>query len=421
MPLTLANHPISDLQYGDSTRLEGGTLFINSDELLHYLLGDSRLSRVHLDIVHPGDICRFGPIFDILEPRAKAAGAGSDFPGVLGPMQVAGEGITHVLPGAAVSVIDTGTPLAGSKVVEMTGEAGEACPYAALHHLVITPETQPELERHVAQHALRLASVKAAAYLARAALDHTPTATEVLDTPGPAGAHERAGLPRFAYIGQIHSRQRVAEVDEQIFYGSNTTGMVPVMLHPNEWLDGAIIAGHQNMGVETYFYQNHPVITELIRWHQEGKINFVGTIATMAASDNEDRERNCMLASQQARWNLAADAVILTKFGGGAPHADMSLTAKLCEELGMSTSVQVSDMSSDRQAESALLFNYPEVDAIVYVGGNDTGWEVPAVERVIAATPELAAALGEPQKLPSGRICGVTSQQGASHLRSFIY
>ncbi|MFQ6030514.1 MAG: glycine/sarcosine/betaine reductase component B subunit [Dehalococcoidia bacterium] len=421
MPLTLANHPVSDLQYGDSTHLEGTTLYVNSDELLQYLLQDSRLRRVHLDLVHPGDVCRFGVVFDILEPRAKATGEGSDFPGVLGPLQAAGQGTTHVLQGAAVSVIDTGAPLANGKVVEMSGEPAATCPYASLHHLVITPETQPELERHVAQHALRLVSVKAAAYLARSALDQTPLATEIIDTPGPAGATERAGLPRFAYIGQIHSRQRVAEVDEQIFYGANTTGMVPVMLHPNEWLDGAIIAGHQNQGVETYFYQNHPIITELIRWHQEGKINFVGTIATMAASDNEDRERNCMLAAQQARWNLAADAVILTKFGGGAPHADMSLTAKICEGLGMSTSVQVSDMSSDRRAESALLFNYPEVDAIVYVGGNDTGWEVPAVERVIAATPELAAALGEPQRLASGRVCGVTSQQGASHLRSFIY
>ena len=128
-----------------------------------------------------------------------------------------------------------------------------------------------------------------------------------------------------------------------------------------------------------------------------------------------------MMAAQQAKWNLAADGVVLTKYGGGAPHADMSLTALHCERLGMRTVVQVSDMSRDRRAESALLFNYPEVDAIIYVGGTDTGWEVPAVSKVIAGNGELAEALGAPMHLPSGNLCGVTSQQGASRLRSFVH
>ena len=128
-----------------------------------------------------------------------------------------------------------------------------------------------------------------------------------------------------------------------------------------------------------------------------------------------------MMAAQLAKWNLAADGVILTKYGGGAPHADMALTARLCEELGMSTTVQVSDMSRDRRAESALLFNYPEVDAIVYVGGNDTTWAVPAVEKVIAGNPSMESALEAAQDLPAAAICGVTSQQGASRLRCFVY
>ena len=140
----------------------------------------------------------------------------------------------------------------------------------------------------------------------------------------------------------------------------------------------------------------------------------------MAASDNDDRARNAMLAARQARWNLAADGVILTKYGGGAPHADMSLTARLCEELGMRTTVQVSDMSRDRRAESALLFNYPEVDAIVYVGGNGTRWAVPALERVVGGSPATAEALGKAQELEASRVCGVVSQQGASKLRAFV-
>jgi hypothetical protein len=78
-------------------------------------------------------------------------------------------------------------------------------------------------------------------------------------------------------------------------------------------------------------------------------------------------------------------------------------------------------MSQDRRAESALLFNDAEVDAIVYVGGNDTRWAVPAVPRVIAGTPETAEALRVAQMLDAGRLCGVTNQQGASHLRAFVH
>jgi glycine reductase len=420
MRLTLAYHTISDVQYGDTTRLDGTTLRLDREALCQHLLEDRRLTRVDVHIVRPGEACRFGVVYDILEPRAKDLDANTDFPGILGPIEPVGQGTTHVLKGAAVAVLDAGAPLAGGKVVEMSGAAGEACPYSSLFHVVIVPHLATHLERHTVLHALRLASVKTSVYLARAALGQEATATEVCDAPGPAAVSPQ-GVPRIAYIGQIHSRQRVAEVDEQILYGANTVGMVPVLLHPNEWLDGAVVTSHSSRGVETYFYQNHPVLTELYRRHREGKIALVGTIATMAGSDNDDRPRNCMLAAQQAKWALAADGVILTKYGGGAPHADMALTARMCEQLGLRTTVQVEDMSQDRRAESALLFNYAEVDAIVHVGGNDTQWAVPAVQRSIAPTPDVAAALGEPQLIDTTRLCGVKNQQGASRVRSFVY
>ena len=420
MELTLAIHQITDLRFGDSTYLNGSTLVVDRESLTNHLLEDPRLQSVDIDIANPGEACRIGVVFDIIEPRIKEPRAGSDYPGILGPIATAGQGTTHVLRGAAVTVVDEAAPLGNNKIVEMSGPASEESPYSVLHHLAIVPHIDPNLERHTAQNALRLASVKTSVYLAKTALGKSPDAPEVFQSDGPTQAR-RDGLPRVAYIGQIHSRQRVAEVDEQILYGANTAGMVPVMLHPNEWLDGGVVSGYQNMGVETYFYQNHPIITELYRWHREGKVTLVGTVATMAASDNDDPERNCMLASDMVKWNLAADGVALTKYGGGAPHADMALTARLCEESGIYTTVQVSDMSRDRQAESALLFNYPEVDAIIYVGGGDTYWNLPAVEKVVAGSPAMAAALEVAQEIPAGGICGVTSQQGISKLRCFVY
>ena len=121
------------------------------------------------------------------------------------------------------------------------------------------------------------------------------------------------------------------------------------------------------------------------------------------------------------KWNLRADGAVLTKYGGGLPHADLSETARLLENMGIRTAVMVSDVARDRRVESALLFNVPEVNAIVYNGGNGTHWEVPKVDRVIAATAELAEMLAGPMTIDASNIIGVTNQQGASRMRSLVY
>jgi hypothetical protein len=163
------------------------------------------------------------------------------------------------------------------------------------------------------------------------------------------------------------------------------------------------------------------VILELYRRHQSREINFVGTIATIAGSDNLDRDRQCRSAANLVKWNLKADAVALTKWGGGLPHADLAETARLLEGMGVRTAVMVSDMSKDRRVESALLFNFPEVNAIVYNGGNGTQWELPRVERIITATPQLAELLEGPLTIGVWNVVGVTNQQGASRMRALVY
>ena len=74
-------------------------------------------------------------IFDIIEPRAKEPGAGTDFPGILGAPITAGIGTTHVLSGAAVSVLAEISPdltrSATGRVLEMSGAPIEASDYAA--------------------------------------------------------------------------------------------------------------------------------------------------------------------------------------------------------------------------------------------------------------------------------------------------
>jgi sarcosine reductase len=267
-----------------------------------------------------------------------------------------------------------------------------------------------------------VAGIRVAVALARSALNRPPAEFQTFEPVGPAESG-REGLPRVAYVGQIFSRQRKPAVDEPILYGANTDGMLPIMLHPDEWFDGAIVPSLHSWfgGIETYFYQNHPVILDLYRRHHAREINFVGTVATIAGSDNFDRERHCRGAANLVKWNLQADGAVLTKYGGGLPHADLAETARLLEGMGIRTAVMVSDVSRDRRVESALLFNIPEVDAIVYNGGNGTHWEVPRLDRIIAATPEFAELLAGPMTIDASNIVGVTNQQGASRMRALVY
>jgi sarcosine reductase len=426
MQLALAHHPVTKIRFGSQTQLDGSALVIDSEELRRLVLEDETIESVDFEIVRPGESCRAGPIFDIVQPRAKEPGSGPDFPGILGSPATAGIGVTHVLEGAAVSVLAERSPgesrSVTGRVLEMSGPSTEAAVYSSLQHLVVIAHTRKGLPLHVIDKAYRLAGLKVSVYLGGAALNQTPESTQTFDPVGP-GEAGREGLPRFAYVGQIFSRQRKPAVDEPILYGANTEGMLPIVLHPDEWLDGAIVPSLQSWfgGTETYFYQNHPVILELYRRHQAREINFVGTIATIAGSDNFDRDRHCRAAANLVQWNLKADAVALTKWGGGLPHADLAETARLLENMGIRTAVMVSDMSKDRRVESALLFNFPEVNAIVYNGGNGTQWEMRRVERIITATPELREVLEGPMTIGAWNVVGVTNQQGASRMRAMVY
>jgi sarcosine reductase len=426
MQLTLQIHRITAIRFGNSTKLEGNSLLVDADELRGLLLEDGSLTAVDLEIVCPGESCRAAPVFDIIEPRAKTPDSSPDFPGILGPPHTAGLGTTHVLEGAAVTVLREKSPGdsrgATGYVLEMSGEPAAGSKYGSLQHVIIVPHTKSSLPDHARHKAYRFAGLKAAVYLARAAFNQAADSRVTFEPPAGLDGG-RDGLPRVAYVGQIFSRQRKPELDEQILYGLGTEGMLPVPLHPDEWLDGALLPSYHTSlgGAETYFYQNHPVITELYRRHRARELNFAGTVATIASADNFDRERNCRFAANLVRTVLKAEAAVLTKFGGGVPHADLAETARLLEGMGIKTAVQVTDLARDRRVESALLFNFPEVNAIVCIGGNSTGWKVPRVERVIAASAELKEVLGGPLQLESLNVVGIANQQGASRLRAMIY
>ena len=110
MQLTLAFHPITEVRFGPQTCVEATTLVANIDELRRLVLEDSSIESVDFEIARPGESLRAGPIFDIVEPRAKAPGGSPDWPGIIGVPQTAGQGTTHVLAGAALTLVRETSP-----------------------------------------------------------------------------------------------------------------------------------------------------------------------------------------------------------------------------------------------------------------------------------------------------------------------
>jgi glycine reductase len=418
MRLELAWSVVDDLAAGSATRLAGRRLEVDVDGLRALLSADARLARVRLDLVHPGERCRIGRVFDVIAPRAKVDG--DDFPGVLGAVARAGHGTTLALDGVAVVATDQQTDNVGTlAVIDMAGPNAELSAFGRTHNVVISAWPAPGAERSDYLAAVRLAALKAAVYLARAAREAKPDRVERFELPpSPRVPPELAHLPRVAYVFQIHSHQRPTGVDEGILYGDPVRRMLPTIVHPNEVLDGAVLRGFMGRSVTTWATQNHPMIRALYAAHGR-TLWFAGVVVTVAQATEPERVRSAFMAADLVAHTLGADGAVLTKIGGGAPHVDMAQAASQCEALGVKTTAVVEDMSTDGSAEGMLLFDLPGVDSLVNVGSSQEPIVLPAMERIVGADDLAPKLLGE-SRATYGGLCGAIEQVGATRVMAEV-
>ncbi len=419
MRLTCLWSQVNGLRAGAVTRLVGQDLEVSLEELQALVEADPRLQRVRLDLAHPGESCRIGRVFDVMAPRAKLDG-GEDFPGVLGALARAGSGRTLALANVAVVVTDQQLQSTGTlALIDMAGPGAALTEFARTHNVVLSAWPAAETGRSEYLAAIRLAGLKAAVYLARAAGNRPPDREEVLDLPAPTRVPPAAQhLPRVAYVFQIHSHQRPTGVDEGILYGDPIRRMLPTLVHPNEVLDGAVMRGFMGRNATTYAIQNHPIIRALYAQHGQ-TLWFVGVVLTVAQATEPERVRSASMAAGLVAEVLGADGAVFTKIGGGAPHVDMAQAAAQCEALGVKTTLIVEDMSTDGSSEGMLLFNFPGLDALVNVGSSQEVLTLPAVARVLGADDLAPTLQGEVSTSYTG-LCGAIEQTGASRLVALI-
>ena len=418
MRLELRWSRVDTVVSGPATHLAGRRLEVDLESLAAQLGKDPRLSRARVELAHPGERCRIGRVFDVIAPRARLGG-GEDFPGVLGVLGRAGSGRTLALRGVAVVVTDQHESPGPLALIDMSGPVAELSDFSRMENVVVSAWPAPSVGRSEYQAAIRLAGLKTAVALARAAEGTEPDDVDVFDLPAPGRAPAAlAHLPRVAYVFQIHSHQRPTGIDEGILYGDPIRRMLPTVIHPNEVLDGAVLRGFMGRNVTTYATQNHPVIRALYARHGID-LWFVGVVVTVAQATEPERVRSASMAANLVANVLGADGAVLTKIGGGAPHVDMAQAAAQCEALGVKTTLIVEDMSTDGTQEGMLLFDFPGMNALVNVGSGQEKVTLPAMERVVGAD-DLAVVLQASVQTTHGAICGAIEQVGATRLMAEI-
>ena len=392
MRLELNILKIRDVQFADKTAVSEGVLSINYSQLQALLLEDRRFGGVEIELAYPGERCRIVQVLDVIEPRAKTSDGDEDFPGAVGRQVPAGKGSTCVLQGTAVVISDYSGIKQGAssdpngEVIDMFAPGAEMSPYGKTHNIVLLATPADGVSTQEYRAALKIAGLKTSAYLAKAGQGVKPDQTEVFELPPLTEISEgSAKLPRIVYIFQILTLQFEPIPGEPVLYGRNVPDIVPTLIHPNEIFDGAVIAPHRALLVQTYHIQNHPIIKELYRRHGK-EISFAGVIIMTAPNNLADIERVSNIASCLAKYTLGADGAVLTKTGGGAPELTMARTAQRCEQLGIRTAIAMLHLGADikdTKYGAVTIFSMPEVDAIVSMGVPFVEFTLPAADRII--------------------------------------
>ncbi len=424
---------IREIRFGDQTVVSGGVLSIHRNELQRILLEDQRLHDVEIELAYPGEKCRILKVLDVIEPRAKTSSGDEDFPGVVGGQGPVGTGSTCVLKGTAVVLSDyrerrdvSTSSYPNGEIIDMFGPGAGASTFGKTHNIVLlaTPSQGVTTQEYMA--ALKVAGLRASAYLAKAGKGVTADETEVFELP-PLTERVKGfeKLPRIVYIFQIQTLQFEPIPGEPVLYGKNVADIVPTLIHPNEVFDGAITSALPALNVQTYHIQNHPIVRELYKRHGK-ELSFAGVIITLAPSNVADIERVSNISANLAKYVVGAEGAILTKTGGGAPELTMARTAQRCEQLGIRTAIAMLHMGadiSDAKFGATTIFSMPEVDAIVSMGVPFMELELPAMERII----------GRPDPSPEGPpvdremvrsirwIKGSQCQLGSSRLKAVRY
>ncbi|MBS3942689.1 MAG: glycine/sarcosine/betaine reductase component B subunit [Dethiobacter sp.] len=424
MQLELGRIKITDVQFGEKTEVAKGSLYVNQAELKKLLEQDPNIACVDLDLARPGEDVRIIPVKDVIEPRVKVEGPGGVFPGFIHKVDTAGSGRTHVLSG--VAVVTTGKIVGFQEgIIDMCGPGAEHSPFARTLNVVVKITPVEGLAQHKHEQAVRLAGLKAAAYLGEAGRNVTPDELKLFKLDSfLENAAQYPDLPKIAYLYMLQTQ---GLLHDTYVYGVDAKKMLPSLISPMEVMDGAIVSGNCVSACDkntTYHHQNNPVVEQLFARHGR-ELCFLGVVITNENVTLADKERSSSYAAKLVKM-IGADGAIITEEGFGNPDTDLVMNCRKLEELGVKT-VLITDEYAGRDGGSqALADTVPQADAVVSVGNANELITLPPCMKVIGdlEAAEIIAGGFAGTLAPDGgltveiqAIIGSTCELGFSSLR----
>lgn len=387
MKLELGNIFIHDIQFDSVSKIENGILFINAEELRTHLLEDENIKSVSFEIARPGESIRILPVKDVIEPRVKVQGQGGIFPGTLSKVDTVGSGRTHVLKGAAV--VTTGKIVGFQEgIIDMSGPGADYTPFSKLNNLVVVCEPVDGLKQYAHEKAVRLAGLKAAAYLGKLAKGVEADEVEIFETPSlKEGILKYPDLPRVAYVQMLQTQ---GLLHDTYVYGVDMKQSLSTMLYPTELMDGAVISGNCVSACDkntTYHHLNNPVVRDLFAKHGT-ELNFVGVIITNENVYLADKERSSDWSAKLAEL-LGVDGVIISQEGFGNPDTDLIMNCKKIEAKGIKTVIITDEYAGRDGASQSLADADVSANAVVTGGNANMVINLPPMEKVIGH-PDVA-------------------------------
>ncbi len=361
MDFELAHYPVRSLSWGAKTEYREGELIVNREALRAELLAEPLIDDVELSIVRPGERTRVLHVVDIVEPRWKDPERGGAFPGSLGPLYQCGLGRTHALDGVAV-VTSGSLPRSEEAIIDMCGPGSELSRFGQMPGLVVLPKARDGSDPGEFGLALMRAGLRTAVLLAQTTRGVEPARNERFSLE--LGRNASADLPRIGYLSFSYSH---GIGRQKLFYGVSTKDMVPSVVHPNELLDGALVNDGYTKPTKnaTHDILNHPMIRELHRRHNRDLV-FAGMVIANHHATYDEKAATAWHAARLLRHVVAAEAVVITKDGGGQADVDLMLACRACEEVGLRTVLVAKEESGGDGP--ALVDVAPQADAMVSVG-----------------------------------------------------
>jgi len=378
---------IKDVQFGDSTRVQNGVLYVNKEELLKEVSGDERIKSIDFDIARPGDETRIIPVKDVIEPRVKVSGKGGIFPGFISKVDTVGSGRTHILKGAAV--VTTGSIVGFQEgIIDMSGEGAKYTPFSKTNNLVVICEPVEGIGKHEHEEAIRMVGFKAATYLGKAGATIEADEIKAFETlPLLKQAAMYPELPKVVYVYMLQTQ---GLLHDTYVYGVDAKKIIPTFLYPTEVFDGAIVSGNCVSACDknpSYVHMNHPVIEDLYERHGKD-INFLGCVITNENVYLADKERSSNMTAKLVEF-LGADAVIISEEGFGNPDADLVMNCNKITEKGIKTVLITDEYAGQDGSSQSLADSTPVGDAVVTGGNANEVITLPAMKKVIGH-PEAA-------------------------------